>query len=1294
LAELYLLFKYLRPAKMRELGINTFDKWASTFADQATELEFSGGRWKEISRFRRFANVPGLLSLYREIADVRNRTNLVLPRPEAKHHLVVISPTEAQNEFMKMLLRFIDTKGKVHREVLGLSNGWDEDKDRNPAYAIMATTFGKRLALDTRVISRTAAPGAKISRAADTIYEEYVKSNHYKGTQLVFCDLATPKSQNTVVNLYDYFQNLDTFTETDLNEVFGDDFQNKESKPSLSDIKERMRKVLELTDQEIDGMIQEANTSEPFNAYDDLKHELIKRGIPAEEIEFIHNHEGDVKRQALYNNLNEGNVRVALGSTKKMGTGVNVQKRVIAMHHLDIQWRPSDMEQRNGRGERQGNEMAELHKNNTVDIYYYATERLMDAEMYSVVGQKAAMIESLKSAGADVYEIEDLESQPDISLFAATLSGDPLFKEREETRKRVDYLRKSLAAFRDSRYETEKRLRHAKIIIDAKKETIDELKKALKYVEKIPKTEDDEYIFQAEIDGETYDKVGEAGAAVVKFNMEALLSKPYEKDFKIGTIWGFTIVGQITKVRQGKEIIRKIISPDGTLIGAEAVFSINDVSAGIQIKQPITEIAKNIRQAEESIATQTANIPKYEEQLKGDFPHMAELEQKQARMKEIEDEFRKREEEERRRESAAGQEYDKEDDEDGDLPEDDDDIRENRMADMTALINRATSKKPVVDAKEAEKLLKHLSQKYGIEGVLADLGAFGSHGQFSRRDMKVRINRLSTLDKDGQYSAEITGNINRRTIFHEYLHPFVELLRDANPELFNQLAGQAAAAVADDLSNYAASKREEEVVVRYLDQLSDQDQPPSAWKRFWNAISEFFFGKRKNDRATLEQLSKDTTVEELYKIFQNYGNLKADAAPVIDRNRLSDEIAITKVLLETTTDDNVRLALERILEEQEASLISHDQSAPNKEQRIKNALLTMAFNSILDGISKEDFLNDTVTAFTGRYGGTTEEKSNIRKAYEQAEQLLAEIDAAVNDPAAIDAIIDRVSFGPLADDIRRYAAQNKGQGAAEEETQPEDEGAEESSQNAPGSDFLDDFQLTTASNKIQQLQSGRTLEEVYGEMPEGDQSYHVNELAGMITDGEAMIGKAKAVYQTDDIAGWGPKFLNYLKTARWENAAKKTIALGRLIHHIKEGKLNGRPDLNRLEQQALTYWQELMRSASLSLNSGRLLRLLRDEELADFYIDRILNENEVKAKRGIVENEGSVIVTDDIAEKGSKTTEEDVAELVEKTKRHAKEEKKKANTKKYAEKAKEKKSELENSDLIDKIKNFLNNLKC
>lgn len=372
LTEMYLLFKYLRPKEMQRQHIENFDGWAAVFARKTTDFEFSVTN--EIiakERFRHFIKVPELALFYNEITDYKTAKHIRLDKPELDETLVNIKPTPDQSAFIKNLMQFAKTGDG---ELIGRDRLTpEEDKGR----MLIATNYAKKMAADMRLINEwkySDHPDNKVNVSARKIAEIYNETTPHKGTQIVFCDIGTPKPNE-------------------------------------------------------------------FNIYGALKEKLITDfNIPSTEITFIHDWT-DKKKPELFRKMNKGEIRILLGSTEKAGTGLNVQQRVVAMHHLDIPWKPSELEQRNGRGARQGNVLAKEHYNNKVQNFVYAVEQSLDNYKFNLLKNKQTFISQMKNCELNVRTIDegaiDEKSGMNFSEYIAILSGDTTLLEKSKLEKKI-----------------------------------------------------------------------------------------------------------------------------------------------------------------------------------------------------------------------------------------------------------------------------------------------------------------------------------------------------------------------------------------------------------------------------------------------------------------------------------------------------------------------------------------------------------------------------------------------------------------------------------------------------------------------------------------------------------------------------------------------------------------------------------------------------------------------------------------------------------------------------------------
>ena len=345
MAEIYTLQRYLQYDTLCRHALQHFDAWASTFGETVTAVELApeGTGYRTKTRFSRFYNLPELMNMFKEFADIKTAEMLNLPVPEAHYHNVSVKPSEFQKEMVEEISVRADS----------VRNGMvDAPKDN----MLKITSDGRKLAMDQRLISENLLDheGSKVNACISQIFQIWKSGAEKRLTQLVFCDISTPKNDGS------------------------------------------------------------------FNVYDDIRTKLIAKGLPEEEIWFIHEANSEGKKKVLFSKVRSGEVRVILGSTQKMGAGTNVQKKLIAIHDLDCPWRPSDLEQRAGRIVRQGN------GNKEVDIYRYVTEETFDAYLYQLVENKQKFISQIMTSKSPVQVAEDIDetslSYAEIKMLA---TGNP-----------------------------------------------------------------------------------------------------------------------------------------------------------------------------------------------------------------------------------------------------------------------------------------------------------------------------------------------------------------------------------------------------------------------------------------------------------------------------------------------------------------------------------------------------------------------------------------------------------------------------------------------------------------------------------------------------------------------------------------------------------------------------------------------------------------------------------------------------------------------------------------------------
>ena len=414
IVELYTMQKYTQPEALEQKGINRFDSWASTFGEisSAWELDSSGINYKVVSRFNKFKNVPELSSLYKNVADIVTNTDIMkfqknfVPKLYNGKPINIIAP---RSDEIAEFIGIQDKNGNWNEgSIIWRMENQNDDITRNNLLA--CTTDARKAGLDFRLINPYAEDyeDSKVNILTQNVYEEWKNWEKDKGTQLIFCDLSTPKihSQNIGVSEVN-------------NEVLEKDFIN------INDELEADEEDKNVSATNLDEILAKQSK---FDVYSDILKKLTKLGVPQNEIRFIHDAKTDLQKAELFRDVNFGKVRILIGSTQKMGAGTNVQERIVAIHHLDCPWRPSDLEQRNGRVIRQGNKLFQRDPENfRIKEFRYATERTYDARMWQVIESKTLSIEQFRKADSNVRELDDISSgAADAAEMKAQATGNPL----------------------------------------------------------------------------------------------------------------------------------------------------------------------------------------------------------------------------------------------------------------------------------------------------------------------------------------------------------------------------------------------------------------------------------------------------------------------------------------------------------------------------------------------------------------------------------------------------------------------------------------------------------------------------------------------------------------------------------------------------------------------------------------------------------------------------------------------------------------------------------------------------
>lgn len=437
ISEVYTMQKYMQTDVLEEKGIIHFDAWASTFGRITSnwELDATGVNYALKSRFANFDNVPELLSMYRTFADVVTRSDI--EEQQKKNHEKSLTPPLFEDKPINIVVERSPLQAEYMDSIIHRMEHLPKDtRIDNP---LKITNDARKAGLDYRLIDPNAPDfeNSKVNVCADKIYQIWQDTMVDKGTQLVFCDLSTPKG----------------FTKQDL----------KKSKIK-DDETEQEDNEQEQDNEDIFDMDELLSLNSNFSVYDDLKKKLIAKGIPENEIAFIHDAKTELKKEKLFHNVKTGNVRVLLGSTRMMGSGMNVQERLVAAHHLDAPWRPSDLEQCNGRIIRQGNELYEKDPDNfKIQIYNYATKQTYDARMWQTIEYKSAAIEQFRKGDILQRSIEDVQSEAaNAAEMKAAASGNPLILLEVGYKAEVKKLEALYNQFLKNQHSFEKRISYLK----------------------------------------------------------------------------------------------------------------------------------------------------------------------------------------------------------------------------------------------------------------------------------------------------------------------------------------------------------------------------------------------------------------------------------------------------------------------------------------------------------------------------------------------------------------------------------------------------------------------------------------------------------------------------------------------------------------------------------------------------------------------------------------------------------------------------------------------------------------
>lgn len=466
MVEMYTMQRYLQYKALEERNLLQFDSWASTFGETVTAIELDVTRtdgYRAKTRFAKFYNLPELMSMFKEVADIQTAETLNLPVPKANFKTITVKPSDIQKEMVADL----GTRAEAIRK---------RQVDSKTDNMLKITNEGRKLALDQRLLNDMLGDfeGSKVSVCANNVYEIWEKNKDKKSTQLVFCDLSTP------------------------------------------------------------------NNDGKFNVYDDLKQKLIDRGMPENEIAFIHEANTEARKKELFAKVRKGDVRVLIGSTAKMGAGTNVQNKLIALHHLDCPWRPADLTQRNGRGIRQGNE------NDEIDVFTYVTEGTFDAYLYQLVENKQKFISQIMTSKAIVRSAEDIDEKAlSYAEIKALAAGNPLIIEKTELDAQVSKLKLLKQSYLSQIYALEDAIvKYYPFEIKTTTELISNIEKDIEIVKQNTIIENEEKFSPMILNGKTYNIKEDAGNMLLEICKNKESKEPEEIGEYRGMKMQLEIVGQ------------------------------------------------------------------------------------------------------------------------------------------------------------------------------------------------------------------------------------------------------------------------------------------------------------------------------------------------------------------------------------------------------------------------------------------------------------------------------------------------------------------------------------------------------------------------------------------------------------------------------------------------------------------------------------------------------------------------------------------------------------------------------
>ena len=576
MTELYTMMRYLQHDMLKRNSLTHFDCWASAFGETTTAIELApeGTGYRARTRFAKFFNLPELMNLFREAADIKTADQLNLPTPTAVYHTEVTQPTALQQQMVQELS---ERAAKVHSGAVAPT----EDN------MLKITSDGRKLGLDQRVINPDLPddPNSKVNLCVDNIHRIWQDGQAEKLTQLVFCDLSTPKGKAA---------------------------QSGRIAAKGTDSPE-----LHALEAAIDAETEPEEP--PFTIYDDIREKLVARGIPREQIAFIHEANTEVRKKELFAKVRSGQVRVLMGSTFKMGAGMNVQDRLVALHDLDCPWRPGDLEQRSGRIIRQGNRNKEVH------IYRYVTESTFDAYLWQTVENKQKFISQIMTSKSPVRSCEDIdEAALSYAEIKALCAGDERIREKMDLDVDVARLRLMKANHQSQQYRLEDNiLRHFPAQIEENKGFLSGFEADMKTLEAHPHPKDG--FAGMEVKGDLLTDKDNAGAAILEAFKDAKGLEPVP----IGSYRGFAM--SLTVENFGKDFV---LTLKGRMshrveLGKDARGNL------VRIDNALAQMPERYKTVQGRLENVQAQLATAKAELGKPFPQEAELREKSARLAEL-----------------------------------------------------------------------------------------------------------------------------------------------------------------------------------------------------------------------------------------------------------------------------------------------------------------------------------------------------------------------------------------------------------------------------------------------------------------------------------------------------------------------------------------------------------------------------------------------------------------------------------------------------------------------------------